>query len=356
MVSLPHRPPSYHVDLTPDMFYRPLAPTPRDQGDPFFVEAPPEADTEFQFYIYTTDAEPAGEHVLPVYGTDDLRRVEQLGEVLEGENTQSHWAPMVRYVPGLDRPWVMISSHGQGLGEQAHIGHTLLRADALAPEGPFIYSGHDLTPDADFAIDADVYRSDGKLKLAYAVDFVDSEPLGTGIVEVDVSEDLTTVFGEPRVVTRPGAPWEKYDDNRVMPWKEISGVDWERGDTVEWGCNEAPVGGLTNKHGQEVTLYSGGNFADYYAVGALVRKGERLVDVTNEEGHFVLQPQPDAGLFSIGHPSLVDLGEEKALVTHIRFGSPDAPRQMALVPLLENAQGYPYAPTAREVRRRTQQR
>ncbi len=332
------------------MFYRPLVDISRDQGDPFLVEAPPEAGTAFRFYIYTTDAEPTGERVLPVYGTNDLRRVEQLGEVLEGDNTKSQWAPLVRYVPGLDRPWVMISSHGRGVGEQAHVGHTLLRADALAPEGPFVYSGHDLTPDADFAIDADVYRSGGELVLAYAMDFVDSKPLGTGIVEVGISEDLTTVSGEPRVLTRPSAPWEKYDDNRVMPWKDIPGVVWERGDTVDWGCDEAPVGGLTNRHGAEVVLYSGGNFADYYAVGALVRRAGRVVDVTNEEGHFVLQPQPDDGLFSIGHPSLVDLGEERALLTHIRFGSPDAPRQMALVPLLENEQGYPYVPTARELR------
>ena len=344
------------ITLSSDMFYRPLAPTPRDQGDPFLVEAPPGAGTAFRFYIYTTDAEPTGANVLPVYGTDDLRRVEQLGEVLDGETTQSHWAPMVRYVPGLARPWVMISSHGRGLGEQAHVGHTLLRADATAPEGPFRYSGHDLTPDADFAIDADVYRSDGRLKLAYATDFVDSEPLGTGIVEVDISEDLTTVLSEPRVLTRPGAAWEQYETDRVMPWKEIPGVDWERGDTVDWGCDEAPVGGLTTRHGEEVVLYSGGNFADYYAVGALVRRGGRIVDVTNEEGHFVLQPQPDDGLFSIGHPSLVDLGDEKALLTHIRFGSPDAPRQMALVPLRESEQGYPYVPTARDVGRRAPRR
>src|SRR3954454_7954454 len=96
------------------MFYRPMAPAPRDQGDPFLVEAPPEAGTAFRFYIYTTDAEPTGGNVLPVYGTNDLRRVDQLGEVLDGETTRSHWAPMVRYVPGLDRPWVMISSQDGG--------------------------------------------------------------------------------------------------------------------------------------------------------------------------------------------------------------------------------------------------
>ena len=44
------------------------------------------------------------------------------------------------------------------MGEAAHIGHAIRRADAVAPEGPFQDSGEVLTPDLDFAIDPDVYR------------------------------------------------------------------------------------------------------------------------------------------------------------------------------------------------------
>lgn len=56
-------------------------------------------------------------------------------------------------MPELKRPFVMLYSRAIGIETQAHIGHTIRRADSDRPEGPFVDSGHVLTPDIDFAID-----------------------------------------------------------------------------------------------------------------------------------------------------------------------------------------------------------
>ncbi len=160
----------------------------------------------------------------PVYGSDDLVGWHRLGRALRTEHWGSHWAPCVRWVPGLARPYVMLYSRAIGVGEEGHIGHAIRRADATKPEGPFVDSGHALTPDLDFAIDPDVYRlPDGSLKVAFAMDFVADEPYGTGIVEADIDEALTELRSAPRVLARPRFDWQVYEPARVMPWKSIPG-------------------------------------------------------------------------------------------------------------------------------------
>jgi GH43 family beta-xylosidase len=325
-------------------FFRPLFPERRDQGDPYVMRAPDGEGTRFRFYVYVTGLDAPAGRAFPAYGSDDLARWVPLGGVLAADVTRDHWAPCVRFVPGLARPWVMLYSRGLGLEEQAHIGHALRRADAVSPEGPFADSGHVLTAGLDFAIDPDVYRlRDGRQYLAFATDFVHDPPLGTGIVEAPVTEDLTALLEPPRVLARAQYGWQVYDPARRLPWMEIPGVDWDT-DTVVWHTVEAPVGGLVSPHGQDVYLYSGGCFFAYYAIGALVREagapgdqGERLVDVTRDGATAVLQPQPERGLYGPGHCSLLrgaDAGDGiDRIVFHARFGAPDAPRQMALARL-----------------------
>ena len=269
--------------------YRPLYPQAADQGDPFLLAIPDGVAAAFRYYVYVTRDETsdgrggtASPGAFPVFASDDLATWTALGPALDGDATRyAFWAPCVRYVPGLPRPYVMLYSHGAGLGEQAHIGHQIRRADAERPEGPFTDTGHILTPDADFAIDADVYPApDGTLRMAYAADFTDAEPYGTGIVEVAVSEDLTRVLSEPTVLARPSEEWHLFDAARRMPWKQIPGVDWGAA-TVRWNTVEAPVGGLINPRGRRVYLYSGGCYFGFYAVGALVEDEHgALVNVT----------------------------------------------------------------------------
>ncbi|HEX2095370.1 MAG TPA: family 43 glycosylhydrolase, partial [Longimicrobiaceae bacterium] len=290
--------------------YRALYPEAADQGDPYLLAVPDGVKAAYRYYMYVTRDETsdgrgdrASSGAFPVFASDDLVAWWALGPSLPGDATQhAFWAPCVRYVPGLERPYVMLYSRGIGIGEEAHIGHTLRRADSTRPEGPFVDSGHVLTQDTDFAIDADVYPGpDGSLRMAYATDFVEDEPFGTGIVEVAVSDDLTRVLSPPTLLARPSEDWHLYDPARRMPWKRIPGVDW-RTDTVRWSTVEAPVGGLVSPRGRRVYLYSGGCYFGFYAVGALVEDDAgRLVNVTRGGRHFVLRSFPEHGFHAPGH-------------------------------------------------------
>jgi GH43 family beta-xylosidase len=304
---------------------------------------PTSAGASFRYYVYTTGDEPADGTAFPVYGSDDLVTWQRLGRALRVGRDSAHWAPCVRYVPGLARPYVMLYSRAIGVGEQAHVGHAIRRADAAAPEGPFVDSGEVLTPNLDFAIDPDVYRlTDGSLKVAFAMDFVEDEPYGTGIVEADIDDALTELRSSPRVLARPHYDWQVYQPARVMPWKTIPGIDWDR-QTVRWHTIEAPVGGLVSPHGQRVYLYSGGCFYDFYAVGALIDDGKGGPrDVTDGARNFVVRPQPDTGFFGPGHCSWLQTPDGRDyLMLHARFGSPEARRQMCLAPLRWTAEGLP---------------
>lgn len=332
--------------ISPGAFHRPLYPEDRDQGDPYLLSVPPEAGARFRYYVYVTGEVSQTGTAFPVYWSNDLLRWEPLGGALVADVTRSHWAPCVRCVPGLDRPFVMLYSHGLGLGEEAHIGHAIRRADSTSPEGPFVDSGHVLTSELDFAIDPDVYRMrDGSLRLGFATDFVDGDPLGTGIVEAAVSEDLTRLLGPYEVLARASHAWQVYDPARKMPWKTIPGVDWAT-DTVRWHTLEAPSGRLVSPTGHDVYLYSGGCFFDFYAVGAVVKYDTgRTVDVSDGEGHIVLAPQPEQGFFAPGHCCwFAGPDGRHYIMFHARYGSPEAPRQMSLAPLRWNEDGLPYCP------------
>lgn len=324
------------------VYFTPLCPDARDQGDPYAFTPPPEAAARFRYYAYTTGDDRTAGRAFPVYGSDDLVAWRPLGEVLEADPNRAYWAPCVVYLPQLPRPYVMLYSRAVGRGEQGHVGHTIRRADAERPEGPFRDSGEELTADLDFAIDPDLYRlPDGSLQLAFAMDFVEDEPYGTGIVEAAIADDLTHLTSAPRVLARPSHDWHLYEAERSMPWKSIPGIDWTK-QTVRWQTVEAPVGGLIAPNGAPVSLYSGGCFWGFYAVGALVQEDGRWQDMTDGARNFVIRPDPNRGFYGPGHCSLVHgpAGDD-FLLLHARFGAPDAPRQMCLAPLRWTAEGYP---------------
>jgi len=334
--------------------YRPLFPEPADQGDPYLLAVPDGVPAAYRFYVYVTRDETsdgrggtASPGAFPAFGSQDLVSWTPLGPALDGDATRhAFWAPCVRYVPGLVRPYVMLYSRGAGVGEQAHVGHQIRRADAERPEGPFADSGHVLTPDTGFAIDADVYRApDGSLRVAWATDFVDREPYGTGIVEAAVSDDLTRLLSPPTVLARPSEEWHLYDPARRMPWKHIPGVDWAT-DTVRWSTVEAPAGGLIDPHGRRVYLYSGGCYFGFYAVGALVEDEDgTLVNVTRDGRGFVLRSMPEHGIHAPGHCAWFRTPDGRDwLITHARFGAPDAPRNATIVELRWDDEGLPYCP------------
>jgi arabinan endo-1,5-alpha-L-arabinosidase len=324
-------------------FLTPLIPAEIDQGDPFIFAAPPEAGAAFRYYVFTTGEEPIDGTAFPLYASNDLKSWNRLENALHVGEQTAHWAPCLWYVSGLEYPFVMLYSRAIGLGESAHVGHKIRRAHAKQPEGPFVDSGHVLTDDLDFAIDPDVYRlADGTLKIAFAMDFVDDEPYGTGIVEANISEDLTSLLNSPRLLTRPKYDWQVYDPARAMPWKQVPGVDWDT-QTVRWSTIEAPVGGLVSPSGRKVYLYSGGCFFDFYALGALIEdENGKLVDVSTGANDFVIQPDPANDFYGPGHCSWLHAGEgEEFLMLHARFGSPENKRQMCLARLRWTNDGRP---------------
>ncbi|SEL20979.1 Glycosyl hydrolases family 43 [Stigmatella aurantiaca] len=326
--------------------YRPIHPEDVDQGDPYPLAVLEGVEAEYRYYVYVT-SDQVSPKAFPVYASNDLVAWRSLGASLVTDPApRAYWAPCVHYVRGLTRPFVMLYSRSVGAGDEAHVGHTLRRADSERPEGPFIDSGQVLTPDTDFAIDPDLYRApDGSLRLAYATDFVADAPLGTGIVEVGVSEDLTRVLTPPALLARATDDWHLYDAQRRMPWKQIPGVDWST-DTVVWNTVEAPVGGLVNPRGQRVYLYSGGCFFGFYGVGALVEEAPgRLVNVTRGGQHFVLRPEPARGLHGPGHCAWLRGHDGRDyLFAHARFGSPSAVRNAMIVELRWDEEGLPYCP------------
>lgn len=325
--------------------FTPCYPEARDQGDPYVLAVPPGVAARFRYYVYVTGEDAQTSRAFPAYGSNDLVQWEPLGGTLRADVARAHWAPCVCYLPDLRRPYVMLYSRGAGQGEHGHIGHTIQRAESETPEGPFEDSGHVLTPDVDFAIDPDVYHlRDGRLWLAFATDFVSDAPLGTGIVEAPVRADLTVLEGPVRVLARARYDWQVYDPRRRMPWKTIPGVNWDE-DTVLWNTIEAPVGGLVSPGGEDVYLYSGGCFFAYYAIGAVMRRGDgQLDDVSAKGTDAVLRPQPEQGFFGPGHCSWFrDQTGADVLAFHARYGAPDAPRQMSLARLRWAADGRPYA-------------
>lgn len=316
----------------------PLLPEPDvDQADPFLLRAPASARTAQTYYLYVTSPG------FPVYGSDDLTAWRSLGQSMPPSSPAWHWAPCVRYVEGLARPWVMLYSRGKGAGAVlGHQDHRIRRADSQEPEGPFVDSGEVLSADVDFAIDPDVYtKPDGSHWMAYATDFVRDEPYGTGVAEAEITPDLCALTGPQRTVARASSDWQVYDPARVMPWKRIPGVDWARGDTVRWHCLEGPVG-LTSPQGGQVMLYSGGNFTGSYGIGVAVElPGGQWRDLSTDPVSRLLQTAPDLGFHGPGHCSaLVQPDGSSYVCFHFRT-SPAALRQFAILPLRWDDRGLP---------------
>ncbi len=330
------------VPVTDDAYaasaVRPAYPEPTiDQGDPFLFVVPPGVESAYRYYVVVTS------DGFPIYGSQDLRAWQPLGPSLATRHDAWCWAPCVRYVADLDRPWVMLYSKAKGVGDpEGHQHHQIRRADAERPEGPYEDSGEVLTAGMDFAIDPDVYeKPDGSLVMAFATDYVDGPPLGTGLAEADISPDLRALTSEPRPVARAGGDWQVYEPQRSMPWKDIPGVDWARGDVVHWNCIEGPAV-CTSPDGRQLVLYSGGNFAKFYGVGVLARTDEGWTDLSPDPGSCLLAPHPAAGVYGPGHCSVAVAEDGRHYISFHFRTSADAPRQFAVLPLSWGNDGLPF--------------
>ena len=200
------------------------------------------------YYAYGTPASGA----IPVLASRDLVNWEQAGVAVAAPPASTcHWAPEVAYENGR---FFLYYSTGGSEGE----GHQLRVASATSPTGPFAEHAGVLDPDDPFTIDAHPFRDDdGEWYLFYSRDFLDGEPVGTGIV-VDRLLDMSRLAGERSTVLRPHAEWHIFERDRH--WYDRVG-DWF---TVE--------GPFVRKHeGRYWCFYSGGAWrADNYGVTCAV--------------------------------------------------------------------------------------
>jgi hypothetical protein len=333
-----------------DDFYRPIIPDPprdiADQGDPYLLTISGSTGARYAYYLYHTDVSHSG-HRIPVYGSSDLRSFDYLGKALQTDAPMSeHWAPCVVYneVTGQYNMFYSRSTPGQ---PDADIGQRLRRAVADDPAGPFMDVGeYPLQLQSDFAIDAEVYvRSDPESGasahfLSYVVEFWDEERVGVGLVEVRLSPDFSEPASAPRVLVKPSLDAQLYERKRSMPW-QVGRRNWAAGETVDWHCIEAPIGGLVSPAGRVHYLDSFGSYKDdSYSVGALREEADGTLTDLTASGHAVLRSGMLAGITSAGHPSLVT---PNLLVSHGRF-RPGGERQAFFVPLLWDGEDRPFCP------------
>src|SRR4051794_23387438 len=333
-------------------FYKPVIPVPaadvEDQGDPYLLTVPDPSGTAYPYYLFHTDVSGAGDRV-PVYGSRDLRRFDYLGKALHTDVPMSqHWAPCVVRSPATGL-WTMFYSRSRPGQADPDIGQVLRRAVAERPEGPYEDQGEfPLELDTDFAIDAEVHeRRPGEFHLAYVVEFWQEDRPGVGVVEVLLSPDFSHPVTPPRVVVKPSRDVQMYERNRSMPWR--AGVrDWAAGETVDWHCIEAPIGGLVSPAGRRCYLTSFGSYKDDpSAVGAVREEADGSWTDLTAEGHAVLRSGMLPGIRSAGHPSLVT---PNLLISHGRF-SPHGPRRAFSVPLLWEEEDRPYCPDREQLTR-----
>ena len=333
-----------------DDFYKPIIPHPApgvaDQGDPYLLTVPRSAASSYSYYLYHTDPSREGDRIA-VYGSHDLRQFQYLGKALQADAPMSeHWAPCVVFDPSAGR-YNMFYSRSTPHQSNADIGQRLRRAVADRPEGPFIDQGEmPLELETDFAIDADVYRRHDQQSggpadfLAYVVEFWNETRVGVGIVEVKLTPDLTRPLSAPRVLVKPSLDVQMYERERSMPW-QIGKRDWAGGETVDWHCIEAPIGGLVSPAGSRYYLNSYGSYKDEsYSVGAIREEADGSLTDLAAQGHAVLSSGMLPGISSAGHPSLVT---PNLLVSHGRF-SPEGERQAFFVPLLWDDEDRPFCP------------
>ena len=204
-------------------------------ADPFILSY------ENAFYAYGTAPGSEDGKQFPILTSEDLIHWQQCGWALESiKGLSSYWAPEVIQFDGQ-----FYLYYSAGIGDK---GHQLRVATSERPDAQFVDSGHILTPDLSFAIDAHPFQDvDGQWYLFYARDFLESQGdyrIGTGIV-VDRLNDMFTLAGDPKSVIRPYADWHLFQANRPM----YNGV-------YDWHTIEGPS--LRMHNGRYYCFYSGG--------------------------------------------------------------------------------------------------
>lgn len=226
-----------------ETFKNPLSIT--NIGDPFVLKA-----SDGKYYMYATSA-PNGYYV---WSSENMLDWEKLSYAYQAEpdswGVKDFWAPEVvehkgKYYMYYSARWKENNSLRVGV------------AVSDKPEGPFVNIEN--KPMFDFgyaAIDADVIvDEDGRKYMYYSRDC--SENLVAGrheshIYGIELSEDMLSVKGEPRLLAKPEQEWELQSGN-------------------EWRWNEGPL--VFKKDGTYYMMYSGNFYGEkYYSIGYAISK------------------------------------------------------------------------------------
>ncbi len=192
------------------------------------------------YYAYGTGVTaPGSNRVFEVLTSNDLVHWRSLGHALEplGAEFTDYWAPEVAFANG---KFYLYYSAGMG-----DAGHRLRVAVSGQPEGPFIDSGVNLTPDEPFAIDASPFQDDdGQWYLYFARDFLDGQRPGTGL-SVAKLEEMTRLSTQVHTVLRASQDWQLYARQREM-----------YGQVLDWHTLEGAF--VVKREGRYYCFYSGG--------------------------------------------------------------------------------------------------
>lgn len=226
-------------------------------GDPFVLKA-----ADGKYYMYATSA-PRGYYV---WSSEDMLNWTKLGYAYEADSNnwglKDFWAPEVVEHKG---KYYMYYSARYKENNSLRVGVAV----SDKPQGPFVNVQN--KPMFDFgyaAIDADVIvDEDGRKYLYYSRDC--SENIVSGrheshIYGVELSDDMLSVKGEPKLLAKPEQEWELQSGN-------------------EWRWNEGPL--VFKKNGNYYMMYSGNFYGDKkYGIGYAVSKSP-LGPFTKYEGN-----------------------------------------------------------------------
>lgn len=191
------------------------------------------------YYAYGTNEAVEADRAFEVLRSRDLVSWTSLGRVLAGiERTpRDYWAPEVAFEGG-----EFFLYYSVGVEDT---GHRLRVVRAHRPDGPFVETGHILTPHERFAIDASPFRDDdGSWYLFYARDRLEGERVGTSIA-VDRLVDMDRLAGDPVPVLSATADWQLFQAQRPI-----------YGQVYDWFTLEGPF--VVKRLGRYWCFYSGG--------------------------------------------------------------------------------------------------
>jgi beta-xylosidase len=199
------------------------------------------------YYAYGTGPADDRGNEIPVLRSSDLVHWEPLGGALPTPRDirlNNYWAPEVAEKDGLFFLFYSASSSGSDEDQRLRV------ALCDNPAGPFRDSGKLLLPDQGFTIDASPFTDPktGKFYLFFATDFVEQEPIGTGLCVIELAPNMTATEGGVHLVLRASADWQIYEKNR-----NYKGRLWS-----VWNCVEGPF--VVFHDNRYWCFYSGGSW------------------------------------------------------------------------------------------------